>query len=109
MLVQQPKKYRRSRLINKKTSNLTQLRAIHTLIAGVDIVKKPLWARILPAMKAGGSKYNMEANLDGMRSRSSIAALQAKDQKAKGIQGAGTSSGLLRICYFLAGHDFFGD
>lgn len=31
----------------KSTSNLTQVRAVHTLIVGVDIAKKTHWARML--------------------------------------------------------------
>jgi transposase len=33
--------------MNKRTSNLTQVRAVHTLIVGVDIAKKAHWARML--------------------------------------------------------------
>ncbi|MGQ9825657.1 MAG: IS110 family transposase, partial [Desulfotomaculales bacterium] len=33
--------------MNKRTSNLTQVRAVHTLIVGVDIAKKNHWARML--------------------------------------------------------------
>lgn len=33
--------------MNKRTSNLTQIRATHTLLVGVDIAKKTDWARML--------------------------------------------------------------
>lgn len=33
--------------MNKRTSNLTQVRVVHTLIVGVDIAKKAHWARML--------------------------------------------------------------
>jgi hypothetical protein len=33
--------------MNKRANNLTQMRAVHTLIVGVDIAKKIHWARML--------------------------------------------------------------
>jgi len=68
--------------MNKRTSNLTQIRTAHTLIVGVDIAKKTHWARMLDGRM--GIEVQFKNNTEG------FARLLGRMSRAKERIGAET-------------------
>jgi len=70
--------------MNKRTNNLTQIRAVHTLIVGVDIAKKTHWARMVDGQTGieADTAFKFKNNTEG------FARLLSRISRAKEHIGA---------------------
>ncbi|MEW6183905.1 MAG: transposase, partial [Bacillota bacterium] len=71
--------------MTKRTSNLSQIREVRTLIVGVDVARKAHWARMLD----GGTGIEVESAFSFQNSTNGFSRLLGRISRAKERIGAG--------------------